>query len=242
LPATQVPAEYLHGEGRELTKTYDDSIRSIQAGVEYSDRVHKGAVRRSRVGLVALILLLASPMVFLITVSLKSRRVPADYEACLTQGVAAVIAGDYPSGKELLAKAVYERHENPEAHVLYGAASYHEVLQKPSLPAKKRAKLVYAVYREMHFALEAERDDPRANFFMALYCYGKGDVEKAAAFMQACLSHLSKIPDEKMRRRYAESGKAILEKMRSKEKLVLYSALDGARTDRKSGIEIPYGR
>lgn len=239
VPAAEVPDEHRRGEGREVGKTFEDSLRAIQAGIAHSDRRHRIDLRRNRFGLMALALLLAFPFLFLVAVLHQERRQPADYEACVTQGVAAVMAGDFRGGKELLAQAVFERHHQAEPHVLYGAAFLHELLLKPSLPEKVQNDLSYGFYREINFALQADPNDPRAHFFMALYRYRSGDAKTAETCMETCLSNLSKIPEETMRARYEASGRAFLERVRANRAVQLTS---GLRPGEKPAIEVPYGR
>ncbi len=245
LPLADVPAQHQRGEAREITKTYDDSLRAIKAAVEHSDQVHKVEVRRSKIFLPLLALLLGSPMLFLLFVSYKTRPIHADFEECITSGVAAIIQGDYLQGKDFLAKAVFERNESAEGHILYGSAFYAEILEKPYLDPQKRKALVYGVYREMHFAQQTDPDNPQAHFFMGLHYYEEGETAQAVTEFEACIAYISRISHLAKRERYSNAANQILEKLKAAptEKLVLVSQIDDSRNDReKNSIEVPYGR
>lgn len=243
LPKAEVPLQHQRGEGRELSKTYDDSLASIKAGMEYSDQVHRAHVRRSKVGLAILMLVLGSPMLFLLYMGYKSRKPHVDFEGCLVAGVNSVIAGDYPSGIDSFTQALKEKPDAPEAHFLFGSACMAELLQKPHMEAEKRKTVLFWVYREMHQAMLSEPNHARAHFFTGLYYAQRGERDNAITSLQSCLAQLSNIKDEGQRKAYGDAAAAALKTVKAKGKLSMYSQLDEARkADPKEAIEVPFGR
>ena len=246
LPKAEVPVAHQSGEGRVLTKTYDDSLRSIQAGVDYSQERYQIEVRRSKFGVWAIAFVLAMPMLFLLWVWHRSRPERVDFEKALNTGVESVRMGDYAGGQAMLLKALQERPNSTEANILHGSAHYAETLEKPEMEPERRKKHLYACHLGMHAARQTDPGDPRANFFMALTKYEAGDIKTAIADLKTCLANLSKIPESASRQRYSVAATAILQALskNAKAKLVLVSQVDESRTEQQKsvGIEVPFER
>ena len=243
LPKADVPLQLQRGEGRELSKTYDDSLAAIKAGMEFSDQTHRRHVRRSKVGMAVLMLVFASPMLFLLFMGYKSRKPPVDYEGCLVAGVNSVLVGDYLSGIDSIGKAMMVRPDAPEPHFLFGSACFAELLQKPGMEAERRKTKLFFVFREMHQAMLSEPNHARAHFFTGLYHAQRGERAEAIKSLDSCVAQLPTIKDEAQRKVYGDSAKAALKTIKAKGKLNLYSQLDEARkADPKGAIEVPFGR
>lgn len=167
-PAAQVPLAHQRGEGRELNKTFDDSLRSIQEGIAFSERMYQRDVRRSKWGLIAIKVICSLPLIGGLSYFACSRPEKVDYQSSMAQGVASVKKGDYLNAKLELGQAARAAHEKAEPHVYYGAAFYSELLERPVQDPARRKDMLYAFYREMNFALQADKDHPQANFVMGL--------------------------------------------------------------------------
>jgi len=245
LPAAEVPVQHQRGEGRTLTKTYDDSLLSIQAGIDHSAQAHRAEKRRHRIGLLILFVVVAIPSLFLLYLGVSALPDSGDYEEYLSAGLAAIQKGDYLQGHKLLVLATIERPDSPEARFHSGSAFYAEVLEKPHLKPSEREKRLAGVHREMHFILGVQPNDPRANFLMGLYRYEIGKVPEAVTALNTSLEHIEEIPDKKVRERYSKAASAILGKLQANpaEKLLLYSQADDTLAEeQKEGIEVPFGR
>ncbi len=244
-PAAQVPLAHQRGEGRELNKTFDDSLRSIQEGVAFSERMYQRDVKRSKWGLIGLKVVLSLPLVGGMLYWANSRPEKVDYQATLAEGVALVRKGAYLQGKEQLAKAVFVGHTEAEPHVYFGAAFYSELLERPVKDPEKRKEMLYAFYREMNFAKQAQKDHPQANFFMAISRYHSEMPDEAIEDLKTCLGNLAKIEDPERRKKFEASARALLARLESPSpgKLVFYSELSKTRIEKPKleGIEVPYG-
>lgn len=243
-PAAEVPLAHQRGEGREVNKTFDDSLRTIQAGVEHSDRMYKRDLKRSKWGLIAIKAVLSLPLLGGMLYCVNSRPEKVDFEKTLAEGVASVRKGDYLNGKQELAKAVFVGHAKAAPHVYYGCAIYSEMLERPKQDSIKKKEALYAFYREMNFARQADAKHPQANYFMAVSRYHSGKNDKALADLKTCLDNLAKIEDPKRRKTFEGAARTLLAKLESpgKTKLVFHSELSKLRGKKNlQGIEVPFG-
>lgn len=245
MPAAEVPLQHQRGEGRQVTKTYQDSLRSIQEGIEYSAQIHAAETRRHNIGRVLLILIGVLPTFYLFHWGLTQGRDPADYEESLTAGITAIRDGAYPQGHELLLKALIQRPDFAEARIVSAAARYAELLEKPYLSTEQQQNHLHKVYSDIHFVVEVEPNHPKANLFLGLYYYEMGKIPEAIIAFQNSLDHVSEVPDEEDRKRYSQTASAILKRLRAVpgENLNLHSQVDDTLDDdQKQGIEVPFGR
>lgn len=240
-----VPLQHQRGEGRFIPKTYDDSLQSIQESVEYSRQVHKGEKVRFAAGVLALIVVLASPMLFTLYFGYQANKPPIEFEEALELGVELVERGAYKQAKQLFLQAVQTRPDSVEGRLVSGSSFYAEYLEKPYLDEEKKAKLLAGVHREMYFVLGVQPDDPQANFFMGLARYEKGELSESLEHFETTLAHLSEIPDASRAELYKKTTQAILSQLKApgERNLNLYSEVDDTLTvEQADGIEVPLGR
>lgn len=245
LPRAEIPLQHQRGEGRTITKTYDDSLRAIQEGVEYSARVHEKETRRYKIWLPILMVALALPMLFTLYTGYEASKPPGDFNALLDTGVELITRGAYSEGHHTILEAVKVRPDAPEGRLMAGSAYFAEVLEKPYLDEETRDKLLNNVRREMHFVLQAEKDNPRAHFFMGLYRHQVGESAESMEHLESALANISQCPDGPRKDLYRQAAEAALLQLKTSEgnDLNLYSEADDTLgSEQANGIEVPFGR
>mgnify|MGYP000397991042 CR=1 FL=1 len=245
LPRAEVPLQHQRGEGRTITKTYDDSLRSIQEGVEHSARVHEKETRRFKIWLPILMVALAFPMLLTLYSGYQASKPPGDFNALLDTGVELISRGAYTEGHREILEAVKVRPDAPEGRLIMGAAYFAEVLEKPYLDGETRDKLLNNVRREMHFVLQAEKDNPRAHLFMGLYRHQVGESAEAMEHLESTIANISQCPDGPRKELYRKAAEAALLQLRTSagNELNLYSEVDDTLgPEQARGIEVPFGR
>ena len=243
LPQAEVPVAHQRGEGRVVAKTYEDSLRSIQAGVDYSHQRYQLELRRSRfwVGMVVSVIAILGFSAYWFWQSSRPEQV--DFDQALSAGIESVKQGDFAGGQASLLKAVQLRPSS-KVHILLGSAHYSELLVKPNMDPRERKSRLYACYLAMRAARQSDPGDPRANFFMALAKYEEGDIKATVSDLETCLGNLSKITDPTGRTLYSDAATEILAQLQKdpKAKLPLVSQIARSRTEvqKKQGIEVPF--
>jgi hypothetical protein len=120
------------GEGREVTKTHDDSLQEMKVAIEHSIKVHKAEARFSGFLVKGLIGLLAVGVIWAAVSVVRY----AHFESLLNSGVVAVQRGDFKAGRRFLVQATTSRPSSVEAHLLLGTSYYVEILKNPKLLSK----------------------------------------------------------------------------------------------------------
>jgi len=245
LPRAEVPLQHQRGEGRTITKTYDDSLRSIQEGVEYSAHVHEKETRRFKIWLPILMVVLAFPMLLTLYSGYQASKPPGDFNALLDTGVELISRGAYSEGHRTILEAVKVRPDSTEGRLIAGAAFLAEILEKPYLDTATRDKLLNNVRREMHFVLQAEKENPRAHFYMGLYRHQVGESAESMEHLESALASISQCPDGPRKELYRKAAETALLQLRTSEvnELNLYSEVDDTLAPGQAeGIEVPFGR